>query len=137
VQQVFLQQVRDYGWAFASACGKDRPAPVATKVCKCTVDTGKGMPVITTSGPWGPNNGKKFDWKKDHDKGFREITCTGCRSVEVHDDDHSGYKDHKYVASKSKKNCCGSKTCRFEARGFFCSADLCDDVDKIYLNGAC
>jgi len=124
------------GYGFNGECGAMPPAP--PKVCECTVDTGNGMFTIKTDGgPYKAGNAKWFDWAKLHNKGFREITCKGCAAVEVHDDDHSGWKDHKYVASSHDNKCCGSNTCRFEARGFLCSHDLCDDVNKIALNGGC
>merc|ERR1712216_633734 len=113
------------GLSYANECSPPKPKKVPPKKCTCMVDVGKVRKEIISS----TGKGVYFNWAKIHDKRFREITCQGCSMVTAYDDDVHG-KDHKTM------HCPGKKTCHTEARGFFCSHDLCDDVNWIYLGPA-
>jgi len=132
------------GYAWANTCaypkGIKRKAPKKAKVCACRVEGYKTSEVIhLVEGHGKKHHGvhyKVFDWHKPgrgaQVKSFHRITCQGCGTVTLHDNDHRGKDNHNM-------QCCGKKVCKFEANGgvFSHGWDLRDDVSRIDLVHPC
>jgi len=111
---------------------KCSPLPEIKKTCQCLVGVGRRRPSVhlkTTT------KHKYFDWADDHKGWFRNIVCSGCSAVTIHDDDLPGGRHH--VELGKNKSCCGKKQCHYKITGSCLFHDLCDDAKKIRLGRAC